>query len=139
MRTWLQLWENPLFTQRFLDFFGSMQTVGMEAARRSWAANYSGDSLYGNAADFFEKMIAFYSNLGFVPQRQHDEVVAENERLKKENELLKRTLTEMNLKVFSEGSLKAQQLWQEIAQKQIEMGTEIAKEYLGGLKNRRED
>jgi hypothetical protein len=134
MQNWLQLWENPLFTQRFLDFFTSMQQVGMEAARKSWADSYRGDALYRNATELFEPMIAFYSNLGFVPKKQHDEVVAENEQLKQENELLKNALREMNLKVFSEGSLKAQQMWQETAQKQIEMGAEMAKEFLGALK-----
>jgi hypothetical protein len=134
IQNWLQLWGNPLFAQRFFEFFASMQQVGLEAARKSWAANYRGDALYGNAADLFEPMIAFYSNLGFVPKKQHDEVVADNERLKQENEFLKKTLRELNLKVFTDGSLQVQQMWQETAQKQIEMSAEIAKNFLDILK-----
>jgi hypothetical protein len=79
-------------------------------------------------------MIAFYANLGFVPKKQHDEVVAENEQLKRENEVLKKTLRELNLKVFTEGSLQVQQMWNETAQKQIEMSAEIAKDFLDALK-----
>jgi hypothetical protein len=139
MQNWLQLWANPLFAQRFTEFFTSMQQVGMEAARKSWASNYSGDALYGNAADLFEPMIAFYSNLGFVPKRQHDQVVAENEKLKQENECLKRTLRELNLKVFTEGSLQVQQMWKETAEKQIEMSAEIAKDFLDVFKQQTEE
>jgi hypothetical protein len=136
MQNWLQLWANPLFAQRFVEFFTSMQQMGMEAARKSWAANHGGDALYGNAADLFEPMIAFYSNLGFVPKRQHDQVVAENEKLKQENECLKTALRELNLKVFTEGSLQVQQMWKETAQKQIEMSAEIAKDFLDALKQK---
>jgi regulator of replication initiation timing len=139
MQNWLQLWANPLFTQRFDEFFASMQQFGMEAARKSWAANYRGDSLYGNAADLFEPMIAFYSNMGFVPKKQHDEVLAENEQLKRENEFLKKTLRELNLKVLSEGSVQMQQVWQETARKQMEMGAEIAKDFLEVFKQQAEE
>jgi hypothetical protein len=134
MRNWLQLWENPLFTQRFFEFFASMQQVGLETARKTWEANYRGDSLYGKPADLFEPMIAFYSSLGFVPKKQHDEVLAENERLKQENECLKKTLRELNLKIFTEGSLQVQKMWKETAQKQIEMSAEVAKEFFDVFK-----
>jgi hypothetical protein len=134
LQNWLKLWGNPLFAQRFFEFFSSMQQLGLEAARTSWAARYGGDDPYANAADLFEPMIAFYSNLGFVTRKQHDAVVAENEQLKRENELLKEALRELNLKVFTEGSLQVQQMWKETAQKQIEMSAELAKEFLGAFK-----
>ena len=139
MQNWLQLWANPQFAQRYVEFFASMQQVGMEAARKSWATNYGGDALYGNAADLFEPMIAFYSNLGFVPKKRLDEVVAENEQLKQENEFLKKTLRELNLKVFTEGNLQVQKMWQETAQKQIEMSAEIAKDFLDAFKQKGEE
>jgi regulator of replication initiation timing len=138
MDTWLRLWENPLFAQRFIEFFASMQQVGLEAARKSWAAHHGGDSVFGNAAELFEPMIAFYSSLGFVPKKQHDQVVKENEELKKENEFLKKTLRELNLKVFSEGSRQVQEMWKETAQKQIEMSAEIAKNFLDIFKQQSE-
>ena len=135
---WLQLWDNPLFSQRFVEFFVSMQQMGLEAARKSWAVNHRGDSVFANATELFEPMIAFYSNLGFVPKTQHDQVVKENEELKKENEFLKKTLRELNLKVFSEGNQQLQEMWQQTAQKQIEMSAEIAKNFLDIFKQQSE-
>jgi hypothetical protein len=132
----MQLWGNPLFAERFFEFFTSMQQVGLEAARKSWAANHRDDALFGNAAQIFEPMIAFYSQLGFVPKKQHDEVLKENKQLKEENELLKGTLRELNLKVFTEGSLQAQEMWKEVAQKQMEVSAEIAKNFLDLFKPR---
>ena len=138
MQNWLQLWGNPLFEQRFFEFFVSLQQMGLESARKSWATNYRGDSLYGNATDLFEPMIAFYSNLGFVPKKQFDDVVSENERLKQENEFLQKALRELNVKVFTEGNLQMQQMWKETAQKQIEMSAEIAKDFFDALKQQGE-
>jgi hypothetical protein len=138
VENWLRLWGNPLFSQRFLEFFASMQQVGLESARKSWAADHRGDSVFGNAAELFEPMIAFYSSLGFVSKRQHDQVLEENEELKKENEFLKNALRELNLKVFSEGSQQLQEMWKETAQKQIEMSAEIAKNFLDLFKQQSE-
>lgn len=138
VQTWMQLWANPLFMQRFVEFSASMQKLGLEAAREAWAANYQGDSLYANATQLFEPMIAFYAAMGFVPKKQLDEVVKENEQLKQENEFLKKTLQELNLKVFTEGSLQVQKMWQETAQKQIEMSAEIAKDFLDAFKQKGE-
>lgn len=126
----LDLWANPLFAQGFLEFSTKMQQWGLEAARQAWQANHQGDTFLSNAPDVFEPMFAFYSQLGFVPKRQHDEVVKENEQLKKENEFLKNTLRELNLKVLTQGNLKLQELWQETAQKQLEVSAEIAKNML---------
>jgi regulator of replication initiation timing len=126
----LKLWGDPLFLQRFLEFYTSMQQLGLEAARRMWALNHREDALFANAAQLFEPLIAFYSSLGFVPKQQHDEVLKENERLKQENEVLKKTLRELNLRIFTEGSLQAQAIWNETAQKQIEISAEIAKSFL---------
>ena len=134
----LRLWENPFFARSLLDFHVRVQQMGLEAAREFWAVHHREDTLPGNAVELFERMIAFYSDLGFVPKRQHDEVLKENERLKRENEFLKDTLKELNLRVFSEGSSQAQQMWRETAQKQMEMSAEIAKNFLDLFKQQRE-
>lgn len=126
----LELWANPLFAQGFLEFAARMQQWGIEAARQSWQTNHGSDSPLWNAPAIYEQMLAFYSQLGYVPKKQHDEVVQENERLKKENEFLKATLKDLNLKVLTEGNLKVQELWQETAQKHMAMSAEIARNML---------
>jgi hypothetical protein len=126
----LQLWGDPRFVQSLLEYFARMQQSGLEAARKYWTANQRDDTFPGNAAELFERMIAFYSELGFVSKRQFDELREENRRLREENEVLKAMLKELNLKVFSEGSLRLQQMWSETAQKQIETSAEIAKQLL---------
>jgi hypothetical protein len=125
-----QLWGNPLFADGFLEFFAGMQKAGLEATRKAWAKNHPGDSFFRHAPDIFEPMIAFYSQLGFVTKQRHDEVVAENEKLKKENEFLKNALRELNMKVFTEGSLQVQEVWKEVANKHMEVSAEITKQFL---------
>ena len=126
----LQLWGNPLFLQSFLDFYARMQMMGLEAAREYWTSQHRADSFPGNAVELFERMIEFYSDLGFVSKRRHDEALKENERLKRENEFLKTTLRELNLKVFSEGSRQAQEMWTATVHKHMEVSAEIAKNFL---------
>ena len=135
----LQLWNDPLFEQSLLEFHLRMQQMGLEAARSFWALNHQKDTFPGNALDLFERMVAFYSGLGFVPKIQHDEVLKENERLKKENEFLKGALKELNLKVFSEGNLQVQEMWTETARKHMEMSAEIAKNFLDLFKQQKEE
>ena len=125
----MKLYGNPLFTEGFLEFAARMQQFGMEAARQSWATNHRADKFPGNAAEIFEQMIAFYSQLGFVPKTQHEEVLKENERLGRENEFLKNTIREMNVKIYTDGSLQVQQLWKETAHKQMEMSAEMASKF----------
>jgi regulator of replication initiation timing len=126
----LEIWSNPLFAKGFLEFSAAMQQAGIEAARRSWEMNHRGETFPWNAPELFERMIAFYSDLGFVSKKAHDEVLEENERLKEENEFLKTTLRELNLKIYREASLPVQEMWKETLHKQMEMSTEIAKSFL---------
>jgi regulator of replication initiation timing len=107
-----------------------MQEMGLEAAKQYWAANHREDTFPLSVPEFFERMTAFYADLGFVTKRQYDKVVEENDRLKKENEFLKNTLKELNLKIYTEGSLQVQQMWKDTAQKQMEMSAEIATTFL---------
>ena len=130
MKNLLQLYNNPLFTQSFLEFSAKMQQAGIEAARQFWGTTRRPDTLPGFTPELFERMIDFYSSLGFVPKQQYDEVRKENDQLRKENEFLKNTLKELNLKVFTKGSLQVQEMWNETARKHMEMSTEIAKNFL---------
>ena len=130
MKSALKLWGDPLFLQRFLEFFSSMQQLGLEAARRTWMINHRDDGAFADAAQIFEPMLAFYASLGFVPKRQHDEVLKENDQLKQENAFLKKTLGELNARIFTEGSLQTQKIWQETAKKQLEISAEIANRFL---------
>jgi regulator of replication initiation timing len=130
MTNLLQLYDNPLFAQSFLEFSARMQQAGVEAARQSWGTNRRPDTLVGIAPELFERMIDFYSSLGFVPKQQYDEVRKENDQLRKENEFLKNTLKELNLKVFTKGSLQVQEMWNETARKHMEMSAEMAKNFL---------
>lgn len=125
----LALYSNPLFQKGFVEFFMKSQQEGIEAARKFWDMNPKKDTVTENATEIFEQMIAFYSNLGFVPKTKYDEVVKENEELKKENEFFKNTMREMNHKVFTEGSLKIQEAWKETIDKQMEIAKEISKSF----------
>ena len=126
----LQLYNNPLFAQSFLEFSSRWQQAGVEAARQAWGMNRQPDTLAGLPSELFDRMIEFYSGLGFVPKQKYDEVRKENDQLKKENELLKDALKELNLKVFTKGNVQVQEMWNETFRKQMEMSTEVAKNFL---------
>lgn len=125
----INLYSNPVFKTSFQEFFMKMQQEGIEAAKKFWDLNPKRNSLSANASDIFEYMISFYSNLGFISKVKYDELVKENEKLKKENEFLQNTIKELNLKVFTEGSTKIQEAWIETTNKQMEMAKEISKNF----------
>jgi regulator of replication initiation timing len=125
----IDLYSNPIFKSSFLEFSTIMQHEGVDAAKKFWDMNPKKNTLSDNTTEIFEQMISFYSNLGFVPKAKYDEVVKENEKLKKENEFLEKTMKELNLKVFNEGSLKIQEAWREITDKQMEMAKDISKNF----------
>jgi regulator of replication initiation timing len=126
----IDLYGNPAFRKGFLDFSLKLQQDGLEAARRFWDASPNKGALFDKAPELFEQMLSFYSSMGFVPLRKHEEVVKENAELKKENEVLKATIRELQVKVFSEGSAKLQESWSGVMEKQMEMSTEITKKLL---------
>ncbi len=125
----LDLYNNPLFRKGFLDFLMKLQQDGIEAARKYWDAYPSKDRLFEGAPQLFEQMISLYSGMGFVPLKKYEEVVKERDELKKENEFLKNTVREMQLKVFAEGGAKMQEAWRGIVEKQMEMSRDIAKDF----------
>jgi regulator of replication initiation timing len=107
-----------------------MQQEGLEEARKFWERSPEKGNLSAHASELFEEMIAFYANLGFVPKSKFDELVKENAGLKKENEFLKKTIQELNIKVFEEGSAKVQDAWQNVIEKQMEINKEMAENFL---------
>jgi regulator of replication initiation timing len=81
-----------------------------------------------------ERMGDFYQNFGFVPQAKYDDLQKENTSLKNENQMLRNTLGELQQRYMAENSAKAQQAWQEIVDKQLEMSREVTKSFFDVLK-----
>ena len=126
----IKFYENPATRQGFLDFFYKAQQEGMAAARKLWETSAAGQGTAAAAPELFEQMAAFYSSLGFVPKQKFDAVVEENEELKKENDFLKKTLQEINFKVFQEGSSQVHEAWKDVVEKQMAVNKELAKGFL---------
>ncbi|RMD57364.1 MAG: hypothetical protein D6828_03840 [Nitrospirae bacterium] len=101
----------------------------MEAAKKYWMSQPKENKIFENAPAFFDQLIEFYSNFGFVPKSKYDELLKEKEKLEKENKLLKDTIQQLNMKVMTEGSVKLQETWKEIIDKQTELSKEIAKSF----------
>jgi len=124
------LFSNPLFKKGFFDFFLKVQQEGIETAKRFWNISPARQSLFPNTADIFERMIDFSYSLGFVPLCKYQEMVKENEQLKKENRFLTETIRDLNQEIFTEGGKAIQELWKKSIEKHIEMSAEIAKTFM---------
>lgn len=123
------LYSNPLVKSMFMDYFTRMQQEGSQAAAKFFDTAPVKKDLFGMGSDVFEKMAEFYSGFGFVSQRKYEELLEENETLKKENKFLKEVVQKMNLKMFEEGSRGIQEAWQEGLATQLEMSKEMAKTF----------
>jgi hypothetical protein len=113
----------------FFDFFLKMQQEGIEAARKYWSAYAAKNSVYPNALEMYERMIDFYIVLGFVPKAKYDEALKENRELKEENKFLRDIIRELQSNFFAEGGVKAQKIWQDTIDKQLDVNKEIAKNF----------
>lgn len=133
-----ELLTSPLFKKGFSDFFLKMQQEGIEAARRFWSLSPEKSSLSPFTADLYERMVDFYTVLGFVPRTKYDEAVKENEKLKDENAFLKETIKQLQLTFFQEGGQKMQEEWRKVIDKQIETNQEITKTFFEFLKQLKE-
>lgn len=134
MKKMLELYGDPNYQKGLQEFFIKMQQEGIEAARKFWSQVAAREKLSPQASEIFEQTISFYSGLGFVPKQKHDEVVEENRRLTEENRSLRRTIRELNLKVFSEGSTQVQEAWTEVVEKQMALGGQMAQSIIDLLK-----
>ncbi|KJR41034.1 hypothetical protein MCHI_003044 [Candidatus Magnetoovum chiemensis] len=135
LKYFTDLYSNPLFKNAFTEFLLKMQKEGLDSARKFGDMSAKKDNLYGGYGDIFEKMLDFYNEMGFVSRKKYDEVVKENEGLKKENAFLKDTLSKLNLRVFEEGGKNIQEAWKETVDKQIEASKEITKSFIDIFKD----
>lgn len=135
MKSMMDLFANPLFRQGCQDFFMKMQQEGMEAAKKAWDMSGQKYPSFTSADDFYEKMVDFYTLMGFVPSAKYNELLKENEKLKKENSLLKNMIKDLQNNLFKEGAEMAQQSWQEIIDKQLEVNKELTKSFFEQFKD----
>jgi hypothetical protein len=77
----------------------------------------------------YERMIDFYIILGFVPRVKFDAMAKENKNLKEENKFLRDAMRELQLNLFKDGGEKAQQIWNDSIDKQLDLHKEIAKNF----------
>ena len=128
-RNLMELFNNPMFKKTFNDYFSYVQKKGIEAAQEYWFSQLKEKTSFENLPALFDQMIEFYSGFGFVSRNKYDEVVKENERLRKENAFLSDTIKKLNLKVMAEGGIKMQEIWKETLGKQMDVSKEIAKNF----------
>ena len=124
----MELFANPMFRQGTEEFFSKMQQEGMEAAKKFWGASPYASAL-PDAQQMVERMAEFYGAMGFVPLDKYEMVLKENASLKTENQILRGTIRELQQGFSTENAAKAQQAWQEMVDKQLEMGREVTKSF----------
>lgn len=137
MRMMMEMFNNPLFKQSANEFIKIAQQQGMEAANKFWGispSNTSTTSPFPTPEKMFEQMTEFYQSLGFVPQARYDELAKECSKLKTENQTLRDTITKLQQSFVAENSTKAQQAWQEIVDKQLDMSREVTQSFFDVLK-----
>jgi hypothetical protein len=132
-RIMMELFANPMFQQGAGDFFSKMQLEGMEAAKKYWSTSPYASAL-PDVQQMIERMAEFYSAMGFVPLAKYEMVLKENETLKSENKLLRETISELQKSFLAEGGVKAQQAWQGVIDKQLELNREATKSFIDVLK-----
>lgn len=127
-RMMMELFANPLFKQGAEQFFSKMQQEGMDAARKFWGTS-SYASTFPDALQMCERMADFYSAMGFVPLAKYEELRKEVDGLKAENKLLRDTIQGLQQSFLAEGGVKAQEAWQGVVDKQLEMNREVARSF----------
>lgn len=133
MKTLMELFAQPLFRQGAADYVARVQMEGLEAARKFWAQS----PFAGGIADpqqMMERLADAMQAMGFVPLARHEALQRENAELKSENEQLRNTLRELQQSLIAEGSAKAQQAWQEVVDKQMEINREATRGFFEALK-----
>ena len=133
MRMMLEMFSNPMFKQGANEFLKIAQQQGIEAANKFWGISTENQAFPG-IDKMMGRMSEIYQAMGFVPQAKYDELLKENTTLKNENQMLKNTLGELQQKYMAEHGAKAQQAWQEIVDKQLDMSREVTKSFFDVLK-----
>jgi len=133
MRMMLEMFSNPMFKQGANEFLKIAQQQGIEAANKFWGISTESQAFPG-VDKMMGRMSEIYQAMGFVPQAKYDELLKENTTLKNEIQMLKNTLGELQQKYMAEHGAKAQQAWQEIVDKQLDMSREVTKSFFDVLK-----
>lgn len=136
IKSMIDLFNNPLFQRCSMDFFSKMQEKGLDDAKKYWSLSPHKDQFFNGNVDIMEQFSNFYAAMGLVPSWKYNKLAEENEKLQKENQFLKDTISQLNLKVFEEGSKKIQDVWTSTIEKQISIGKELAESFLGMVKNK---
>lgn len=133
LKNMMELFSNPLFRNGFFEFAQKAQKEGLEAAQKFWGLSAYGKA-FPNTQDIVERMTDWYKAMGFVPREKYDELMTENEKLKAENQLLKSTIRDLQVNLFTEGGERAQELWHDIIDKQMKMNSEAASAFLEAIR-----
>lgn len=133
MRTMIEMFSNPMFKQGANEFLKIAQQQGMDAANKFWGIS-SENQAFPGVDKMMERMAEFYQTLGFVPQAKYDELMKQYASLKSENQMLSDTIRELQQRFIAENGTKAQQAWQEVVDKQLEMSREVTKSFFDVLK-----
>jgi hypothetical protein len=133
MRMMIEMFSNPMFKQGANEFLKIAQQQGMEAANKFWGIS-SESQAFPSMDKMMERMADFYQTLGFVPLAKYDELMKQYTSLKAENQLLTDSIRELQQRFIAENSAKAQQAWQEVVDKQLEMSREVTKSFFDVLK-----
>ena len=132
MRMMLEMFSNPMFKQGANEFLKIAQQRGIEEANKFWGVSTESQSIPG-----VDKMMAqvgdFYKNMGFVPQAKYEDLMKENANLKNENQLLRTSINELQQKYMAEHGVRAQQAWQEVVEKQVNMSRDATKGFFDML------
>ena len=122
-----------MFKQGANEFLKMAQQQGMEAANKFWGISTESQAFPG-AEKMMGQMAEFYKTMGFVPQARFDEAMKEIATLKNENQMLRDTIRDLQHRFMAENGAKAQQAWQEVVDKQLEMSREVTKSFFDVLK-----
>jgi hypothetical protein len=133
MRMMIEMFSNPMFKNGANEFLKIAQQQGMEAANKFWGIS-SEKQAFPGVDKMMEHMAEFYQTLGFVPQIKYDELMKQYASLKAENQMLSDTIRELQQRFIAENGAKAQQAWQEVVDKQLEMSREVTKSFFDVLK-----
>jgi regulator of replication initiation timing len=129
----LEMFSNPMFKQGANEFLKIAQQQGIEAANKFWGISPESQAFPG-AEKMMERTADFYQTLGFVPKAKYEELLKEIADLKNENQMLRNIIGDMQQKYATENGIKAQQAWQEIVDKQLDMSREVTKSFFDVLK-----
>jgi hypothetical protein len=132
-RMMMELFASPMFRQGAGEFFSKMQQEGMEAAKKFWGTSSYASTL-PDAQQMIERLADFYGTMGFVPLVKYEELRKEVDSLKAENQLLRDTIRELQQSFIAEGGVKAQQAWQGVIDKQLELNREATRSFFDALK-----